>query len=158
MVTPCISDPYLALACLALAKPLGISEEEIDQTKAVIRKLQFEDLPLLQKFLEFYPTQKPMRTVTAEAAAEAEGLLQCIWRGDYDNIVTPESGPYVHFKGTTYLCYSKAVLLQGTKEEAVIVYSNTKGEIFVRPLREWIEIVKWPDEKYRPRFIKERQV
>jgi Protein of unknown function (DUF1653) len=156
MTTPCISDPYVALACFALTRP--VSEEEVDQTKAVITKLQFEDPPLLQKFLEFYPAQKHIRMVTASAAAEAEGLLQCIWRGDYADITTPESGPYVHFKGTTYLCYSKAVLLQGSKEEVVIVYSSKKGELFVRPLREWIEIVKWPDGKYRPRFTKERQV
>ena len=123
-------------------------------------KLRGQDPPLLQKFLGYYPPQSTMRKVTAAqlldiSSEEAEGLLQCIWRGDYEGVIAPKAGPFVHFKGTTYFCFGEAKLLQGPKEEIAVVYLNKNGDIFVRPLKEWIEIVKWPDGKYRPRFAKE---
>jgi hypothetical protein len=162
MATPCIPNPYAALACYALCRPLGdVSVRDIDVARVKARGLRYADPPLLPKFLEQYPAillttaQKQMMKVNASHAEEVEGLLQCIWRGDYEDVFNLESGPYVHFKGVTYLVYGKALLLQGPKEEPVVVYSSKEGEIFVRPLREWVEVVKWPDGKYRPRFRKE---
>lgn len=156
MPTPCITDPYAALACYALHRPLGdVSAEEIDQAKAIVLRLQSQDPPLLQKFLACYPPQDPMWKTTTDKVEEAEGLLRCIWRGDFERTLNPETGPYIHFKGTLYLCYGKALLIQGPKEETAVVYSNQKGDIFVRPLREWAEIVRWEDGKYRPRFVRE---
>jgi hypothetical protein len=157
MPTPCIPNPYAALACFALARPLGdISEKDIEEAATFALKIRSSDPPLLKKFLGLYPPQNPMGKSTVDRVEEAEGLLQCIWRGDYDGVHNPEAGPYVHFKGETYLCYGKALLLQGPKEEPAVVYSNKGGDIFVRPLKEWVEIVKWPDGKYRPRFTKEK--
>lgn len=159
MATPCIPNPYAALACYALCRPLGdISVKDLQDAEKRAEKVCSSDPPLLEKFLEQYPAQDPMAKTTVERVEEVEGLLQCIWRGDYKDAFNPEAGPYVHFKGTIYLCYGNATLLQGPKEEHAVVYSSKSGEIFVRPLKEWAEIVKWPDGKYRPRFMKEGSV
>jgi hypothetical protein len=157
MATPCIPNPYAALASYALGGPsVGASQEEIQEAEKFALSLQGKDPPLLEKFLALYPPQSPMRKTTVERSEEAEGLLMCIWRGDLKGVLNPKAGPYTHFKGETYLCYGEAKLLQGPKEEVAVVYSNKKGDTFVRPLREWVEIVKWPDGRYRPRFVKER--
>lgn len=149
----------MALACYALHRPVGgVSPDEVEEATRFTLKLKAQDPPLLQKFLSFYPPQDTTRWVIADQAEEAEGLLQCLWRGDYEGVLDPKSGPFVHFKGTTYLCFGEAKLLQGPKEEIAVVYSSKSGEIFVRPLREWVEIVKWPDGKYRPRFMREELV
>lgn len=156
MPTPCIPNPYAALASYALGGPIvGASQEEINEAEKFALSLRDKDPPLLEKFLALYPPQNPMRKTTVERSEEAEGLLRCIWRGDYEGVFNPKAGPYTHFKGETYLCYGKAKLLQGPKEEVAVVYSSKSGDIYVRPLREWIEIVKWPDGKYRPRFAKD---
>ena len=165
MATPCIPDPYAVIACYVLCRPLGdVSVGDIDAVRVKARGLRYADPPLLPKLLEQYPAillstaQKQMKMVQPSQAEEVEGLLQCIWRGDYDDALNPESGPYVHFKGETYLCFGKATLIQGPKEEPAVVYSHKNGDVFVRPLREWAEIVKWTDGKYRPRFMKEGSV
>jgi hypothetical protein len=150
MTTPCITDPYKALACYALHRHReDVSSEEVREAENFTLKLKFQGPPLLQKFLAFYPPQDPMW----ETPEEIEGLLQCIWRGDFERTLSAKTGPYTHFKGGLYLCYGKSLLIQGLKEETAVVYSNQEGSIFVRPLREWAEIVKWEDNRYRPRFV-----
>lgn len=159
MPTPCIPNPYAVLACYALCRPLGdVSDKDIEEAATFTLKIRSADPPLLDKFLTFYPPQNPMFKTTVERIDEVEGLLQCVWRGDYEGVLNPSPGPYVHFKGTSYLCFGRAILLQGPKEEPAVVYSSKEGEIFVRPLKEWVEVVKWADGKYRPRFMKEGQV
>ena len=159
MATPCIPNPYAALACYALCRPLGdVSVKDTQDAEERAKQVCSSDPPLLQKFLEQYPAQNPIFKTTRKRVEEVEGLLQCIWRGDYKDAFNPESGPYVHFKGTNYLCFGIATLLQGPKEETAVVYSSKEGDIFVRPIKEWAEIVKWPDGKYRPRFMKEGSV
>lgn len=157
MATPFIANPCAVLAAYSLGRPIcEVSLEEIDDAKKKALSLQSVDPPLLQKFLVLYPPQDPLRKVTVDQDEEAEGLLRCIWRGDYERSLAPKIGPYIHFKGSVYLCYGEAKLLQGPKEEVAMIYSNKEGEMFVRPLQEWIEIVKWPNGLYRPRFIEDR--
>jgi hypothetical protein len=158
MTTYFIANPYEVLARYALGKSSGISENDVRDAKSFAERVCSEDPPLLEKFLSYYPPQNPMRKVTVDQMEEAGGLLHCIWRGEYDRVLDPEAGPYVHFKGETYLCYGKALLIQGPKEDPAVVYSNKAGDVFVRPLREWVEIVKWSDGKYRPRYLKESLV
>jgi hypothetical protein len=155
VTTPCIQNPYAVLASFALGGPVcGASTEEAKEAEKFALSLRDKDPPLLEKFLAFYPTQDSMQDSTVEQCAEVEGLLRCIWRGDYEGVFKPKAGPYTHFKGGNYLCYGEAKLLQGPKEEVAVVYSSESGTIYVRPLREWVEIVKWPDGKYRPRFAR----
>lgn len=156
MATPCIPNPYAALACYALGNRNRVTDAEIDEARGKALSLRSKDPPLLQKFLDLYPPQDLIRKITDNQTEEAEGLLRCIWRGDYERALTPKAGPYVHFKGSIYICYGKAKLLQGPEEEVAVIYSNKEGEMFVRPLREWAEIVIWPNGLYRPRFVEEK--
>jgi hypothetical protein len=154
-VTPFIADPYLTLAEYALGTPADlITQAEIQAAEVIARKTCTGDPPFLPKFLSEYPTldRKDAPEISDE---EAEGLLQSLWRGDLNKSMDPHAGPYTHFKGAVYLCYGQALLLQGTKEEPAVVYSNQAGDVYIRPLREWVEIVKWADGKYRPRFMEE---
>lgn len=152
MPTPCISNPYKTLAAYALGKPLGwVSEQEIDQANKAVNEVLDHDPLLLPYFLSHYP--KGERGGNGITEAEAEGILRCLWRGDYQRAFNIQSGPHLHFKGSTYLVYGEGILLQGPKEEPAVVYSNIEGKIFIRPLREWTEIVKWPNGEYNPRYI-----
>ena len=100
--------------------------------------------------MSFYKVDPCWKT-TVEVAEQAEKLLLCIWRGEVEEAYAPTPGPYQHFKGTIYIVQSRALLLQGPKEEWAVVYGNSEG-IFVRPLREWAELVLWSDGEYHPRF------
>jgi len=152
MPTPCISNPYLHLAAYALGKPIGwTSASDIEYAEKVVAEVLDQDPLLLPHFLKKYPNCE--RGGNGITEAEAEGLLRCLWRGDYQRALKVASGPYLHFKGNRYLVYGEGVLLQGPKEEPAVVYANTEGKIFIRPLKEWIEIVKWPDGSYNPRFL-----
>ena len=152
MATPSIDNPYRILASYALHKspdvlPDSVILEARERAKQVCRS----DPPLLAKFISFYTDVEPHVGVTAEDAERAEKLLRCIWRGDVEEAYDPTPGQYLHFKGAFYTVKSTALLLQGPKEELAVVYSNSDGT-FVRPLREWVELVLWPDGEYHPRF------
>ena len=63
-----------------------------------------------------------------------------------------EPGLYKHFKGGTY-----EVLATGTSsvdESKVVIYLNSKGDVWVRPLESWVQNVIWPDGLVRSRFVK----
>ena len=153
MATPSISNPYRVLAAYALGRqPGAIDESDIADAEKWAASVCSSDPPLLSKFLSFYSVS-PFSKTTAEVAEQAEKLLRCIWRGDLDSAFDPTPGPYRHFKGDVYTVHSKALLLQGPKEEWAVVYANSGGA-FVRPLREWAELVLWPDGEYHPRFMR----
>ena len=156
MTTPCVPNPYDVVAAYAIGKPSPwVSREEAEAADAAIRKSCVGDPPFLDRFLAQYPAQEHRNP---QQAIEVEELLQCIWRGEFKEAFNVKSGPYIHFKGTTYLCFGIGTLIQGPKEEVAVVYSNKEGEVWIRPLDEWVEVVKWPDGKYRPRFMKEGSV
>ena len=152
MTTPSINNPYRILAAYALRKPPEIIPESVVlEARERAKQVCCSDPPLLTKFLSFYTDVEPHIKVTTEDAERAEKLLRCIWRGDLHEAYDPTPGNYQHFKGSFYTVQSLAKLLQGPKEELAVVYGNDEGT-FVRPLREWIELVLWPDGEYRPRF------
>lgn len=152
MATPSISNPYRVLAAYALRKPPEVLPESVVfEARQRAKKVCDSDPPLLNKFLSFYTDIEPHVKVTAEDADRAEKLLRCIWRGEVDDAYDPIPGVYQHFKGKLYTVQSTAMLLQGPKEELAIVYRNDEGT-FVRPLREWVELILWPDGEYHPRF------
>jgi len=65
--------------------------------------------------------------------------------------VTLPLGEYVHFKGGHYRVF--ALAKHSETEEPLVVYTNSKGEFWVRPLNMWLEHVEWPDGQRRPRFV-----
>jgi len=152
VATPSIDDPYRILASYALRKPPEVLPSSvIFEARKRAKQVCGYDPPLLDRFLSFYTDVEPHISVTAEDAVRAEKLLRCIWRGDVDEAYDPTPGTYQHFKGNFYTVQSIAKLLQGPKEELAVVYGNDDGT-FVRPLREWVELVLWPDGEYHPRF------
>lgn len=152
MATHSISNPYRTLAAYALHKQPGvIPESSILEAEKRAKQVCGSDPPLLTKFLNFYTDVEPHIQVTTEDTEMAEKLLRCIWRGEAEEGWKPSPGSYQHFKGSLYTVYSVALLLQGPKEEKAVVYESTEGT-FVRPLREWAELVLWPDGEYHPRF------
>ncbi len=151
MATLSIDNPYRVLAAYALKKQPGtLSEEELVEAENRAKEVCSSDPPLLAKFMSFYKVDPAWKT-TVDVAEQAEKLLRCIWRGEVEEAYAPTPGPYQHFKGTLYTVQSVALLLQGPREELAVVYGDTKGT-FVRPLREWAELVIWPDGEYHPRF------
>jgi hypothetical protein len=154
MSTPIINNPYRVLASYALRKPPEVLPDSvIFEARARAKQVCGSDPPLLGKFLSFYTDIEPHIKVTAEDAERAEKLLRCIWRGDLDEAYDPIPGIYQHFKGGTYRVQALAKLLQGPKEEIAVVYGNDE-ETFVRPLKEWVELILWPDGEYHPRFMR----
>ena len=160
MVTPCIENPYRELAAYALGKPHGhITVQDLREAEVRALRVTSMDPPLLGKFLEQYPPQDPMRKVLTIQIERAEGVLLCLWRGDYQAAFDIQPGPYIHFKGGEYLVFKEALLLEGPKERmAIVYYEPPNGRAFVRTIREWVDIVKWPDGLYRPRFMKKGSV
>jgi hypothetical protein len=154
MVTPSISNPYRILAAYALRKPPEVLPDSvIFEARKRAHQIRDSDPPLLTRFLGFYTDVEPHVKVTTEDTERAEKLLRCIWRGEVDDTYDPIPGRYQHFKGSFYTVQSTALLLEGPKEELAVVYGNDEGT-FVRPLREWVELVVWPDGEYHPRFRK----
>jgi hypothetical protein len=152
VATPSIDNPYRILASYALRKPPEVLPDSvIFEARERAKKVCSSDPPLLTKFLSLYTDVEPHLKVTAEDTERAEKLLRCIWRGDMDEAYDPTPGLYRHFKGTFYTVHSIALLLQGPREEPAVVYGNSEGT-FVRPLREWVELVLWSDGEYHPRF------
>jgi hypothetical protein len=150
MATPSISNPYRVLAAYALSKSIDfIGEDESIEAEVRATKVCSTDPPLLLKFIELYPSLPK-----GGDPGQAEGLLRCIWRGELETSHNPSVGcNYQHFKGNIYRVHFKALLLQGPKEEQAIVYGR-EGETFVRPVREWGDLVLWPDGEYHPRFMR----
>jgi hypothetical protein len=152
VATPSIDNPYRILAAYALRKsPDVLLEDALFEAQQRAKQVCKSDPPLLKKFLGLYPDVEPHIKVTSDEAVRAEKLLRCIWRGEVEEAYNPIPGKYQHFKGGNYTVQSTARLLQGPKEELAVVY-GTSEETFVRPLREWVELVLWPDGEYHPRF------
>lgn len=61
-------------------------------------------------------------------------------------------GIWDHFKGGVYLSQS-VVRFAATGEPLVVYVSLGNGTMHGRLARDWNEVVKWPDGKYRSRFI-----
>lgn len=60
-------------------------------------------------------------------------------------------GIYKHFKGDFYRVIAVGKN-ESTKEEAVVYRGCRFGDVWVRPMREFVEQVMCPDGELRPRF------
>jgi len=63
------------------------------------------------------------------------------------------AGVYDHFKGGVYFVMLPLHTWTGDEGRQVVLYTNLKSEMFARHVDVWTELVKWPDGKYRPRFL-----
>lgn len=163
MATPGIRDVHLRLASVFFQVPE--SEVPLDQRKQA-KKLCFEiaSLPqtgqdtFLSRFLK--ASRQAQGHLTDAQAEEVQGLLETL----HVMISQPragwisESGPvmhlgiYDHFKGGVYL--ADLVVRWAEDGDCAVVYvSMLFGTWHARRCSEWAEVVKWPDGKYRSRFV-----
>jgi Protein of unknown function (DUF1653) len=82
----------------------------------------------------------------------AQGMLECL-RDGFLTASPPALGVYDHFKGGTYLVTGIAAWASGTGEAVVEYISMNLGKKNVRLASQWVEVVPWPDGRYRSRFV-----
>jgi hypothetical protein len=152
MPTPAIANPFLTLASLALNRPFeAITVKDLEAVEQRAIEAIEKSGPFFPWFITCYPTKAILRSDQWELG---EKLLRFLWRGDY--IFGAKPGGYHHFKGGLYTVERTAIFLEGPRFEQVVIYFGLKdpAKVFVRPLREWCEIVLWPDGEYRLRFMR----
>jgi hypothetical protein len=64
---------------------------------------------------------------------------------------------YRHYKGGRYRLLTRARLSEDHATPLVVYVSLSHGEIWVRPLSEWDELVEWPDRSWRARYVLDQQ-
>lgn len=150
MTEPITSNPYRYLITLSRSD----ASEGSGIAKLIEEVIQKSDPPFLPTFLARTP-HYPMIKIAKEVWDKGEKILRMFWRGDYSFEVVP--GPYRHFKGGLYTVEKEGLLLEGPKEEIAVIYSavGDPSKTFIRPLREWVDVMEWPDGEYRPRFKRE---
>lgn len=82
-----------------------------------------------------------------------ESICHPEWR-NADNLLSSRVGIYDHFKGGIYLATGTSLFVSGEKEVEVVEYISLKsGKKCTRYLWQWNEVVRWPDGKFRSRFV-----
>ena len=154
MPTPSIVNPFTVLASIGCQKEEALVTSEDTQAASInFEAVKNDDPPLLQSFLKRYPRRGYLSRHELDLG---EKLLRCLWRGDLSQKVM--RGHYRHFKGSLYVVSDIGTLLEGPKEESAVIYFgvDTPDQVFLRPVREWKELVIWPDGEYRCRFMPEK--
>lgn len=111
---------------------------------------------LLGRFLKLM-AEKTGKSLTTEHADLADGLLTCL--NPYqagEPFATPETirlGISDHFKGGVYKVRGFSMWASGNGEKVVEYTSLLHGTDHTRLATQWCEVVKWPDGKYRSRFV-----
>jgi hypothetical protein len=112
------------------------------------------DQPPLGRFMKEQERVTGRHGLTLVEADLAHGLLICIQTGAYhDSHHPPPLGIYDHFKGGVYLITGYSRWASGNGEPVIEYLSMLFGTKHTRLLDQWIEVVKWPDGRYRSRFI-----
>ena len=146
------------------------SENDVELARTLVAKSMNHDAPdrrwpsphsFLGVYLELakaaYSDRYTAPTVTQ--ADEIDGLLEA-W-ADYllgrptvsEAKVGMSHGIWDHFKGGVYLT-QKIGRLASAEDDYIIEYlSMIHGTTHYRTASEWNEIVRWPDGKYRSRFV-----
>lgn len=70
-------------------------------------------------------------------------------------VVVVEGGVYVHHKGGVYVVLNVGVM-EATGEAYVVYRSVSKGEVWLRPLVDFVQPVKWPDGMTKARFCRKQ--
>jgi hypothetical protein len=159
-------DPHLVLARFFFGKS-DISEEEMTKTKSVIgfvteHRSHPEGSTLISRFNQCVADHRGVGSliISLHEAELAEGLLECLNPyQSYSPFTAPESvtlqsrGVYDHFKGGVYMIRDFSTWASGNGEKVVEYLSMLFGTKASRLMSQWCEVVRWPDGKYRSRFV-----
>jgi len=112
----------------------------------------------LQRFYDrlHFETKSLQKKVAPEEEDLVDGLLTCLanpgwWTEPDPHGHLRQHGIYDHFKGGVYRVTKIAMFANG--ELFVDYISMTTGQDFGRFVSEWCEVVRWPDGRYRSRFV-----
>jgi hypothetical protein len=97
--------------------------------------------------------------VQAEGAPQLiQDLLQCLWHEDLSfGGEKMTHGVYIHYKGGRYRSIGVAIDAE-TGGQRVQYVSMGDGVIYSRLAIEWGQVVRWPDGRFRSRFMPAHRV
>lgn len=164
-MTPGFRDVYREIAALLFPKythPTSIGDFEVEAVKSLVHRVIAESVikgmgvPHVSVFLRLasdrfggdYSPPNGNQADTIQAFIEAVATHGSITPTDKLSFT---HGVYDHFKGGVYK--TNKVSLFANDELYVDYTSLTYGTDHARFLWEWAEVVKWPDGKYRSRFV-----
>ena len=176
-MTQGIRDMYRHVAAIVS----GMKAEDVPQElRAQVKMALFEAAGLiepkvpdasaeqcLEKFTEILAKVYPhyFKIGVQDNREELLALLESLFHPEWRNAapIDPNNWPmplgiYDHFKGGVYKVrgvstFASGVMDDMAMEEVVEYTSLTSGKDFTRFHWEWDELVKWPDGKYRARFV-----
>lgn len=155
-------DPYVTLAGFFF-EWANFTPEELQKVRSVVglcleERMHPPEMSLTTRFLQRVEEdygEDALARYTADDLDLIEGMLQCLHNRNTFWHTLPEGvrphGIYDHFKGGVYK-------IRGLSEWAgggqVVEYTSMIfGTDHTRLLREWCEVVQWPDGKHRSRFV-----
>ena len=152
-------DPYVTLTQFFFEWP-KYTPEEMRKVRSVVggcleERMHSPERSLTTRFLQCVE-EKHGEDALARFGADdldlIEGLLQCLHNRNTFWHTLPEAvrpyGIYDHFKGGVYKIRGLSAWA-GTGEQVVEYTSMVFGTDHTRFVREWCEVVQWPDGKYR---------
>lgn len=152
----------------AISAKIPISKQQREKIEQIIRdvtahlspgspaRLQPDGTSLVGRFLKAMADANG-KTLTAQQADLADGLLECVnrnqpgepWARPHDL----RTGIWDHFKGGVYKVRGFSRWASGDGEKVVEYTSLLHGTDHTRLADQWCEVVQWPDKKYRSRFV-----
>lgn len=119
-----------------------------------------EGSTFVERFMKLMPPGTELDVLNQPLA---QGLLECLqpFKAEGDCYKSPElfvrgwdpRGVYDHFKGGVYLLRGLSKWASGEGEPVVEYTSLLHASHHARLVRDWCEVVRWPDGKYRSRFV-----
>jgi len=159
MATPGISDVYYWIAVVSMPDKAP-SDFDLEAVKSIIHRVLAVEPDHhglhLPRFMELAQAELgPSYQAPDVAESNAiEGLFLALRTADAITTTDPlafKHGVYDHFKGGVYK--SNKLGLFANDAQYVDYTSLTYGTDHARFLKEWSEVVQWPDGKYRSRFV-----
>jgi hypothetical protein len=162
MSTPGIKDVFRRIVSIVDHMPEeNVTKARRSQIKMACFAATAVEEPALERFLgdgSFFErlfrelNMKP-GALDPEAQGELVGLLECLWRRDISDAGWDMThGVYEHFKEGVYLTTGVSRDAD-TGEPRVEYISLLHGSKHNRRAEQWREVVKWPDGRYRSRFV-----
>lgn len=116
-----------------------------------------KDSSLVGRFMKLMD-EKTGKKLDVEQADLVQGLLECLNPYQaYEPYSNPETmcgfGIYDHFKGGVYKVKGFSSWESGNREKVVEYDSMIYGTPHTRLATQWCEVTRWPDGKYRSRFV-----